>query len=414
LKETDLQNLSYAQFQGVAESLFIEPENEDEMRRLVLVQLARMAVRGDWDGFLTGGGGSGGAPTDAEYVVMSLNGTLTDERVLTAGTGISLTDGGAGSTATISNTGVLAALGGVGITTTTVSGNATITNAGVTSNVAGDGIVLSATTGAVTISAPLLGDLILPEYVTLATDTQLQNERVLTAGTGITLTDAGAGSTVTIAATGGGGGDGLVLPGDEVDNPTTYKYWDVIACPPYGMAGKFTTAKMDGKGIFFPFVASQSGTLTGMKFRVTGAHSGGSLYAGIYSANASNGLPQTLAGYATFSTESVGTVEVTSFSSSITTVRGTTYWIYTNVDAAGTASNATFYAMGSATTAYNMPSLGGPFETPTDSNAGIGFRYNSTTYGVPTTPITTADLETNTPFGGGSSGNPPTILLAWV
>ena len=28
LKETDLENLSYAQFQGVAEKLFIEPENE--------------------------------------------------------------------------------------------------------------------------------------------------------------------------------------------------------------------------------------------------------------------------------------------------------------------------------------------------------------------------------------------------
>ena len=105
LKETDLENLSYAQFQGVAEKLFIEPENEDEMRRLVLVQLARMAVRGDWNGFLTGGGGSGGAPTNAEYVVMSLNGTLTNERVLTAGTGISLTDGGAGSTITIAASG---------------------------------------------------------------------------------------------------------------------------------------------------------------------------------------------------------------------------------------------------------------------------------------------------------------------
>ena len=105
LKETDLENLSYAQFQGVAEKLFIEPENEDEMRRLVLVQLARMAVRGDWDGFLTGGGGSGGAPTDAEYVVLALNGTLTNERILTAGSGITLTDGGAGSTVTIAASG---------------------------------------------------------------------------------------------------------------------------------------------------------------------------------------------------------------------------------------------------------------------------------------------------------------------
>ncbi|AXH78804.1 MAG: tail fiber protein [Circular genetic element sp.] len=101
LKETDLENLSYAQFQGVAEKLFIEPENEDEMRRLVLVQLARMAVRGDWDGFLTGGGGSGGAPTDAEYVVMALNGTLTNERKLTAGARITITDGGGGGNVTI-------------------------------------------------------------------------------------------------------------------------------------------------------------------------------------------------------------------------------------------------------------------------------------------------------------------------
>jgi hypothetical protein len=36
-------------------------------------------------------------------------------------------------------------------------------------------------------------------YVTLSNDAQLENERVLTAGNGITITDGGAGSTVTIA-----------------------------------------------------------------------------------------------------------------------------------------------------------------------------------------------------------------------
>lgn len=46
-------------------------------------------------------GGSGGAPTDATYVVMSADSTLTAERVLTAGNGILLTDGGANSTATL-------------------------------------------------------------------------------------------------------------------------------------------------------------------------------------------------------------------------------------------------------------------------------------------------------------------------
>lgn len=71
LKETDLENLTYSQFQGVAEKLFIEPENEDEMRRLVLVQLARMAVRGDWDGFLTAGGGGGGADYGVGAVMAS-------------------------------------------------------------------------------------------------------------------------------------------------------------------------------------------------------------------------------------------------------------------------------------------------------------------------------------------------------
>jgi hypothetical protein len=43
----------------------------------------------------------GGAPVGAEYVVMSLDATLTDERVLTAGTGILITDGGANGPVTL-------------------------------------------------------------------------------------------------------------------------------------------------------------------------------------------------------------------------------------------------------------------------------------------------------------------------
>lgn len=51
------------------------------------------------------GGGGGGAPTNATYVTMSLNGTLTQERVLTAGNGVTITDNGAGSTVVIDATG---------------------------------------------------------------------------------------------------------------------------------------------------------------------------------------------------------------------------------------------------------------------------------------------------------------------
>lgn len=50
----------------------------------------------------TGGGGGGGAPTNASYVVLSSDATLTSERVLTAGSGITITDSGAGGTVTIS------------------------------------------------------------------------------------------------------------------------------------------------------------------------------------------------------------------------------------------------------------------------------------------------------------------------
>lgn len=52
------------------------------------------------------GGGGGGAPTNATYVTMSLNGTLTNERVLTAGQNVTITDNGANSTAVVNFSGV--------------------------------------------------------------------------------------------------------------------------------------------------------------------------------------------------------------------------------------------------------------------------------------------------------------------
>jgi len=50
------------------------------------------------------GGGGGGAPTGAQYVTLATDGTLSAERVLTAGSGITITDGGAGSTVTVAVT----------------------------------------------------------------------------------------------------------------------------------------------------------------------------------------------------------------------------------------------------------------------------------------------------------------------
>jgi hypothetical protein len=50
-------------------------------------------------------GSGGGAPVDATYVVVSLDPTLTNERVLTAGTNITIVDGGANGPLTINASG---------------------------------------------------------------------------------------------------------------------------------------------------------------------------------------------------------------------------------------------------------------------------------------------------------------------
>jgi len=59
LQNLDLENLAFATLQGTGETLNIEEMNEDELRRLVLVNLARLTVKGEWDGLLSAGGGGG-------------------------------------------------------------------------------------------------------------------------------------------------------------------------------------------------------------------------------------------------------------------------------------------------------------------------------------------------------------------
>jgi|APSaa5957512535_1039671.scaffolds.fasta_scaffold52308_2 hypothetical protein len=57
LKNIDLGNLTFSEFQTAAQSVFAEPEAEDTLRRIVLVNTARMAVAGDWNGLTSAGGG---------------------------------------------------------------------------------------------------------------------------------------------------------------------------------------------------------------------------------------------------------------------------------------------------------------------------------------------------------------------
>ena len=345
LKETDLENLSYAQFQATAEKIFIEPENEDEMRRLVLVQLARMAVRGDWDGFLTGGGGGSGAPTDAEYVVMTLNGTLTNERVLAAGSGISLTDGGAGSNATIANTGVTSNVAGTGISVSSATGASTITNTGVTSLVAGTNITLSPGSGVgdVTVTAATPTGLAPNDasYLTLGLDGDLTNERVLTAGTGIGFTDTGPNGTLTIEATGGGGGAGYqpVLPDRDGSFPASNRELYLVSCmPPWGNSapGSTSSTTASNSPYFRPFISPVTGTVTEIQVNVNSTADTPDYTLGIYSD--SGGLPDSKITEGTVSISATGTLALSTFSGTPALTAGTQYhfaWVRKDTSGSG-------------------------------------------------------------------------------
>jgi len=56
-QNTDLENMAFATLQSIGQPINIEEMNEDELRRLVLVNLARLAVKGEWSGLLEAGGG---------------------------------------------------------------------------------------------------------------------------------------------------------------------------------------------------------------------------------------------------------------------------------------------------------------------------------------------------------------------
>ena len=50
LKNTDLENVTNAAITSIGDPISIEMLNEDELRRLILVQLARLTVKQEWDG----------------------------------------------------------------------------------------------------------------------------------------------------------------------------------------------------------------------------------------------------------------------------------------------------------------------------------------------------------------------------
>jgi hypothetical protein len=232
-----------------------------------------------------GSGGSGTAPVGASYLTLGLDGTLTNERVLTAGTNITVSDGGANSTLTInvansptfsgtltvqgatltvgtnSQQGSLVLNDGSNNTTTlqsaAIAGNLTFklpSGYGSTGEcVIGDGaggLSFSATCGSGGSGTAPVG----ASYLTLGLDGTLTNERVLTAGTNISISDGGANGSLTVgltntsltvtAGTGLSGGGSVALGSSTTLNLAN----TAVTANSYGSANSVATFTVDAQG----------------------------------------------------------------------------------------------------------------------------------------------------------------------
>jgi hypothetical protein len=144
------------------------------------------------------------APVGASYLTLGYDGTLTNERLLTMGTGLLSNDGGANGAYTLSvNNSVVATISGSTFT------GAVKFNAGLSGSLtkladdsdylkAGANIALTTeSNGSVTIATTGLAPAG-ASYLTLGLNGALTNERVFTMGTGLVSTDGGLGGNYTV------------------------------------------------------------------------------------------------------------------------------------------------------------------------------------------------------------------------
>jgi len=149
-----------------------------------------------------------------------------------------------------------------------------------------------------------------------------------------------------------GGGGGINLPEQGTTNEDEFL---ISSSPIWG-----TTGPGDGseaisalaKCLGFPFIAPFSGTISACTIQVATAAAGKTCYIGFYNEDTTYFYPGSLLGYADVSVASTGNARQTVFSSTITLVKGETYWYSLNVSASSTTA-----VLQSVDTTY-LPSLG--------------------------------------------------------
>lgn len=235
----------------------------------------------------TGGSGSGGAPTDAQYVVVDYDGTLSGERkIQSLSSFITLTDNGANMTLDIGIGTLAVADGGTGATT---AAGAAINLLGTPTKgyvLTGDGSDWTAITIGADGTVPVAdsaeavgwrwgspGGLDGEPYITQALSSNLSAERVLAAGSGIQLTDGGANGNMTVAIdstvatlTGSQSLSNKTLTDPVVDDTITVELGanDVILAFTAPAAGRTYTFP-DGGGDVQVVLAGGAQTIAGVK-----------------------------------------------------------------------------------------------------------------------------------------------------
>jgi len=393
LQTKDLENVTFSDMEATGDPLSIELHNEDELRRLVLVQLARLTTKSEWTGLLTaGGGGMTSFDLDADT----------------------------GTAETVTNGNTVKIAGGTAIGTAVTSPDTvTITNTGVTSLTAGSNITLSGSTGAVTVSASsstptqnfqLAGDSGSAETVptdgtgTLSIDggtgisttvsspdtLTIANDGVtsLTAGTNITL--SGSTGAVTISAS-SSGGSATWNPKIGV-GPINSGFQDAVIIsriPPWGqMVTTSNSTGNLGEGIprFWPFIMPKSATIDKITIAITGS-ADGQYDIGIY--EDSDGLPSVKIETYSLSDSSYITGNFSISSSSTNTyTEGRQYWLAV-VQTGGTGN---VQAQFEAPTGFQVaPYYLSGSNLAGNLNARCCIKLNNSTNTLPSS-VTTSDL----------------------
>jgi len=216
------------------------------------------------------------------------------------------------------------------------------------------------------------------EYVTLATNGSLTNERVLTNGQGMNIIDGGAGNNVTVQS--------------QVFNAPRSKeagdQWVVTKMPPYNLGTTnvtLGTSTSYDRPSFYTFIAPASGEIDELSiYIVSAAASTCNALLGVYTTT-DDGWPDELMGYATFDVTTSGTKTSSSFTfangyTAIRTDAGETYWLAFVRD-----TTAITFAVSTPHTTYS-PQMVWITGSPNPISSSYGFQYVISNNALPTTP----------------------------